>query len=110
MYVVKKYCDKKVMCSKKLIFIKEQEASGLLSSLRIKTILNKILLLGKVLFWRYKMNDITKTFLLSGDNIMPEIDLRLNLRIGLADHSWKTKTEHKNLRKQKIQNAFIKAN
>ena len=38
------------MCSKKLIFIKEQEASGLLSSLRIKTILNKILLLGKILF------------------------------------------------------------
>ena len=56
------------------------------------------------------MNDIIKTFLLSGDNFMPEIDLRLNLRIGLADHSLKTKTEHKNLRKQKIQNAFIKVN
>ena len=36
--------------SKKLIFIKEQEASGLLSSLGIKTPLNKIPLLGPLLF------------------------------------------------------------
>ena len=36
--------------SKKLKFIKEQEASGLLSSLEIKTLLNKIPLLGPLLF------------------------------------------------------------
>ena len=36
--------------SKKPKFIKQQEASGLLSSLGIKAPLNKILLLGPVLF------------------------------------------------------------
>ena len=36
--------------SKKLKFIKEQEASGLLSSLGIKTPLNKIPLVGLLLF------------------------------------------------------------
>ena len=36
--------------SKKLKFMKEQEATGLLSSLIIKTLLSKILLLGPLLF------------------------------------------------------------
>ena len=36
--------------SKKSKFIKEQEASGLLSNLGIKTLLNKIPLLGLLLF------------------------------------------------------------
>ena len=36
--------------SKKVRFFKEQEASGLLSSLRIKTPLSKIPLLGYLLF------------------------------------------------------------
>ena len=36
--------------SKKLNFIKEKEASGLLSSLGIKTLLKKIPLLGPLLF------------------------------------------------------------
>ena len=36
--------------SKKLNFIKEKEASGLLSSLGIKTLLNKIPLFGLLLF------------------------------------------------------------
>ena len=36
--------------SKKLKFIKQQEASGLLSSLRIKTLLSKIPLVGPLLF------------------------------------------------------------
>ena len=40
-----------VMCDgKKLKFIEEQKASGLLSSLGIKTALNKILLSGPLLF------------------------------------------------------------
>ena len=36
--------------SKKLKFIKEQEASGLLSSLRIKTLSSKTPLVGPLLF------------------------------------------------------------
>ena len=36
--------------SKKSIFIEEQPASGLLSSLNIKTSFRKILLLGNILF------------------------------------------------------------
>ena len=39
-----------VCYSKKLKFIKEQEASGLLSSLGIKTPLSKIPLVGPLLF------------------------------------------------------------
>ena len=39
--------------SKKLKFIKQQEASGLLSSLGIKTLLSKIHLVGPLLFYRY---------------------------------------------------------
>ena len=45
--------SKCVMCdSKKSKFIKQQEASGLLRSLGIKKPLNKILLLGPLLFLR----------------------------------------------------------
>ena len=69
--------------SKKLKFIKEQEASGLLSSLGTKTPLSKILLLGRLLFWRYwhvttryKMNEISTKLLLAGDKFMPEMHLR----------------------------------
>ena len=39
--------------SKKLKFIKQQEASGLLSSLGIKTLLSKIHLVGPLLFYSY---------------------------------------------------------
>ena len=43
--------SKWVICgSKKSRFIKKQEASGILSSLGLKTPLNKILLLGDLLF------------------------------------------------------------
>ena len=46
--------SKCVVCySKKSKFIKQQEASGLLSSLKIKTPLNKIHLLGPLLFYSY---------------------------------------------------------
>ena len=37
--------------SKKLKFIKDQETSGLLSSLEIKTSLRRITLVGPLLFW-----------------------------------------------------------
>ena len=39
-----------LFCSKKSRFMRAQEANGLLSSIGLKTILNKILLLGKILF------------------------------------------------------------
>ena len=43
--------SKRVVCDrKKLRFTKRQEASALLSSSRIKTLLNKIPLLGSLLF------------------------------------------------------------
>ena len=65
--------------SKKLKFIKQQEGSGLLSSLGIKTPLNKIPLVGPLLFrgnTRDKMNDTNNTFLLAGGKFMSEMHLR----------------------------------
>ena len=62
--------------SKKSQFIKKQEASGLLSKLSIKTRLSKIPILGDVLFYISKMNEIVNIFLLSGDRFMPEMHLR----------------------------------
>ena len=48
--------------SKKSKFIKEQEASGLFSSLRIKTLLNKISLVSPLLFQKYIMNENLTSF------------------------------------------------
>ena len=62
--------------SKKLKFIKEPEASGLLSSLGKKTPLNKIPLLGSLLMHTIKINEIVNNFLLVGDKFMPEMHLR----------------------------------
>ena len=62
--------------SKKSRFIKKQEASGILSNLGLKTPLNKISLLGDVLFQNYKMNEIVNKFLLAGDKFMPEMHLK----------------------------------
>ena len=39
-----------ICCSKKLKFIKQQEAKGLLSDLGLRTLLNKIPVLGDILF------------------------------------------------------------
>ena len=72
------------MCgSKRSIFIKEQQASGLLCSLGIKTRLSNIPLVGHLVFkryqqvnTRYKMNEIVNKFLLVGDKFMPEMHLR----------------------------------
>ena len=65
--------SKRAVCDgKKSKFIKEQEATGLLSSLGIKTPLSKVPLLGPLLFERYyqvntrfKMNKIVNRFLLA---------------------------------------------
>ena len=65
-----------VCVSKKSKLIKEQEASGLLSSLGIKPPVYKIPLLGPLLFYEYKMNEIVNKFLLAGDKFVPEVYLR----------------------------------
>ena len=65
--------SKRAVCDgKKSKFIKEQEATGLLSSLGIKTPLSKVPLLGPLLFERYyqvntrfEMNKIVNRFLLA---------------------------------------------
>ena len=65
------------MCiTKKSRFIKERETSGLLSSLGLKTTLSKVLLVGSLLFWRYKMNKITSKVLLTREKFMSEMHLR----------------------------------
>ena len=61
---------------KKLGFVKKQEAKGLLGNLGIKTPLNKIPLLGDILFRMYKMNGTVNKFLLPGDKFMPEMNLK----------------------------------
>ena len=64
-------CDSKIWK-----FIKEQEASGLLSSIKMKTPpIGKISLVGPILFKEYKMNKIGNMFLLAGDRFMPEMNL-----------------------------------
>ena len=105
--------SKCIVCgSQKSRFIKQQEASGLLLEPNLP--LNKIPILGAT-FLRYKMNEIVNKLLLAGDKFMPEMHLRFtysacNLHIGLVEHSLKTKNEQKNLKKQDIQDIFIKTN
>ena len=62
--------------SKKAKFIKEQEASGLLSQLGIRNPLNKIPLLEISCFKCIKMNNIINKFLSVGDKFMSEMHLR----------------------------------
>ena len=57
--------------SKTLRFFKQQEASGLLSSLEIRKPLSQIPLIDPFLFQRYKMNEIINNFLVAGDKFMP---------------------------------------
>ena len=70
-------------------FIKEQEASELLSSLRIKTALRKIFLVGPLLFQRYKMNEIVNKFLLAIDKFI--LEMHLTQPTVLAEHLLKAK-------------------
>ena len=103
--------------SKKSKFIKEQKASRLLSSLRIKTPLSKISLVVPFLFKRYsqvntrcKMNEIVNKILLAGDQFMSEMQDSLDLHIVFLDYSQKTKKEYKYLKKHEIHDIFIKTN
>ena len=101
--------------SKKLRFIKEREACGLLRSLGSKTLLNKIPLLDDILFQRCKINEIVIKFLIAGDKFMREMHLRqpgfLTTRIYLLlENSLKTKKECTSLKKHGIQDTFIETN
>ena len=51
-----------IWASRKSRFFKEQEGRGLLSSLGIRTGLDKALMLGPILFQIYKMNEIMNKF------------------------------------------------
>ena len=63
--------------NKKSQFVKKQDVKGLLSNLGIRTPLNKIPLLGDILFWRcIKMNEIINKFLLAGNKFIPEMHLK----------------------------------
>ena len=68
-----------VCSSKKSVSKKEQEAKGFLSSLGIKTRLNKIPLLGDIFcfnsYYQNKMNKIVHEFL-TGDKFIPEMHLK----------------------------------
>ena len=55
--------SKCVLCKiKKSRFLEEQERKGLLSNLGLKTPLNKIPLLGDILFQVYKKNEIVNIY------------------------------------------------
>ena len=68
--------DIAVSGSKKLRFIKDPEANGFYSSLKIRQGLDKIPLVGPTLFEEYKMNEILNKFLLAEAKLMPEMYLR----------------------------------
>ena len=109
-----------VCLSKKSKFIKEQEVNGFLSSLGIKALLNKIPLLGPLYFkriqkvnTRYKTNEIVNKILLAGNKFIPEMHLRQPGFTCLwtdCGPFTKNKERRKNLKKQEIQNKFIKTN
>ena len=89
--------------SKKLKFLKEQEA---------RTHLSQILLLVPLLFKTYKMNEITNKFLLAGDKFMPEMHLRQSgftyCACGLFTKDKKRKKKRK--KTQKNQDIFTSMN
>ena len=97
--------------SKKSKFVIEQEAGGLLSSLKIKTTLTKISLVGSFLLWEYKMNERVTKFLLAGDKFMPEMHLsKPRFTYSAYDLFTKNKGRIQNSKKQEIHNIFIKIN
>ena len=62
--------------SKKSIFVKEQEAKGLLSNLGMKVPWSKIPLLNVFVLRCMKMNGTVNKFLLVGDTFTPEMHLK----------------------------------
>ena len=76
--MVKQCYYQNVLCQvlKKSRLMKEQETKGILSSVGLKTPLSKIPLLGDILFWNYKINEIVNKYLLVVDKVMPEMHLK----------------------------------
>ena len=101
-----------VFDSKKSKFIKQQEAGGLLSNLTgVKVpILNDLPLLN-TLFQKYKMNAIVNKLLLAEDKFISETHLKQpGFTYSACGAFTKTKERIKKLKKQEIQNIFIKTN
>ena len=97
--------------SKKSKLMKEQEASRLLSSLGINTPLSKIPLSGILLFEGYKMIEIVNKILWALDKFMTEKHLRQSgFTYSDCGPFTKNKERIKNVRKQEIQDIFIKMN
>ena len=90
-------------------FVKEQQPKDLLSSLGIKTLLNKIPFSGNILFKCTKMNEIVNKFLLAGDKFMPEMHLKQpGFTCSVCGPFTETKKLLKNLCKLEIQILFTK--
>ena len=90
--------------SEKPKFIKQQETSGLLSSLWIKVPLSNASAGINKLIQNIKVNEIVNKFLLARGKLILEIHLRqpeLTLKIRKA---------YKNVKKQEIHDIFIKTN
>ena len=88
--------------------VKSQDLSK--NNLGLKTLLNKIPLLGDIFFWVYKINEILNTFLLAWDKFIPEMHLKqpgfIYSACGLFT---KTMKGLKNLCKQALQILLTKA-
>ena len=68
---------KTMLLSKCAIWVvKNQETKGLLSHLGLRTPLSEVPILGAILFYEYKMNEIVNKFLLAGDKFLPEMHLK----------------------------------
>ena len=94
--------------SKKSKFIKQQEVSDLLSSIGIKTPLSKTPLVGPRLFSN-KVSQIVNKLSLAGDEFMPEMHLiQPGVTYSACEPFTKNNEEIKKLKKQEIQNIFIK--
>ena len=71
-----------------------------MSSLGLKTTLNKIPLFGGILFYMYKRDQITIKFLLAGDTFMPKMHLKQPRFTYSTCGQFTKNKEFKNLKKQ----------
>ena len=94
--------------NKRSRFITEKEASGVLSMLGLKTPVSKLSITGNILFQRHKMNEITNKCLLVGDKFMPEMHFKTTSTYLQCLWTFTKNSEYKNLKKQEIENIFIK--
>ena len=94
--------------NKRSRFITEKEASGVLSMLGLKTPVSKLSITGNILFQRHKMNEITNKCLLVGDKFMPEMHFKATSTYLQCLWTFTKNNEYKNLKKQEIENIFIK--